>query len=229
MEQRPVLPAGTARTGLTPAFVRARFARSGPPLRRAAPPDLGEVVPEVRRRGDHDLNPGLEPRRPLVPAGVLVPLLDRPQGVTVLLTLRTEHLQAHAGQVSFPGGRLEAGDRDAIDTALREAEEEIGLARERVAPVGCLDVYVTRTGFEVTPVVGLVDPPSAFIPDASEVAEVFEVPLDFVLDRANHQRRSRPYEGIERHFYVLPWRNYYIWGATAGMLVNLADVLRADR
>lgn len=190
---------------------------------------MAAVVPELRRRGDHDLNPGLEPRRPLVPAGVLVPLVERQDGLTVLLTRRAEHLQAHAGQISFPGGRVEAGDRDAIDAALREAEEEVGLGRERVAPVGCLDLYVTRTGFEVTPVVGLVDPPPAFVPDAFEVAEVFEVPLAFVLDRANYQKHSRVYEGVERHFYVLPWPNHYIWGATAGMLVNLAEVLRAQR
>jgi 8-oxo-dGTP pyrophosphatase MutT (NUDIX family) len=228
MEQGPVLPAGAARLRLTPDFVRARFAHSHP-ARRPAPPDIAAVVPEVGRRGDHDLNPGMEPRRPLVPAGVLVPLLDRSQGLTVLLTRRTEHLQAHAGQVSFPGGRLEPGDHDSVDAALREAEEEIGLARERVATVGCLDIYVTRTGFEVTPVVGIVDPPAAFHPDDFEVAEVFEVPLEFILDRANHQRHSRIYEGVERHFYVLPWANYYIWGATAGMLVNLADVLLAGR
>ena len=178
------------------------------------------------RRGDGDLNPGLKPTQPLVRASVLVPLVERPDGLTVLLTRRTGHLQAHAGQISFPGGRLEADDRDALTAALRETEEEVGLGRERVTPVGCLDIYVTRTGFEVTPVVGLVDPPPAFTPDPFEVAEVFEVPLDFVLDPANHQRHSRNYGGTVRCFYVLPWRHYYIWGATAGMLINLADVLR---
>jgi len=182
--------------------------------------------PPGTRRGDHDLNPDLMPDRQLTPAAVLVPLFERSQGLTILLTRRTAHLQDHGGQISFPGGRVEPDDADAVATALREAEEEVGLARSCVTPVGRLDTYVTRTGFEVTPIVAMVAPPPLLAPDPSEVAEVFEVPLSFILDPASRQRHSRIYAGRTRHFYVFPWREYYIWGATAGMLVNLADLLR---
>ncbi len=212
MEQGAVLSAGALRSGsVNRDYVLARLAA-------APPPGL--------RRGDHDLNPDLLPDRPLTRAAVLVPLVERPEGLTVLLTRRTDHLQDHAGQISFPGGRVEPGDADALATALREAEEEIGLARTLVTAIGRLDTYVTRTGFEVTPVVGLVAPPTALAPDPCEVAEVFEVPLAFILDPVNRQRHSRIYAGKARYFYVFPWRDYYIWGATAGMLVNLADLLR---
>jgi 8-oxo-dGTP pyrophosphatase MutT (NUDIX family) len=211
MEQGAVLSAGAQRTG--------GVSRDDVLARLAAAPSPG------LRRGDHDLNPDLLPDRPLTLAAVLVPLVERPDGLTVLLTRRSDHLQDHAGQISFPGGRVEPGDADALATALREAEEEIGLARALVTPVGRLDTYVTRTGFEVTPVVGLVAPPSSLAPDPFEVAEVFEVPLAFILDPASRQRHSRIYAGKTRHFHVFPWRDYYIWGATAGMLVNLADLL----
>jgi len=187
---------------------------------------LAAAPPPGLRRGDHDLNPDLLPDRPLTRAAVLVPLVERPQGLTVLLTRRTDHLQDHAGQISFPGGRVEPDDADALATALREAEEEVGLARALVTPVGRLDTYVTRTGFEVTPVVALVAPPPSLAPDPFEVAEVFEVPLAFILDPASRQRHSRLYAGKTRYFYVFPWHDYYIWGATAGMLVNLADLLQ---
>jgi 8-oxo-dGTP pyrophosphatase MutT (NUDIX family) len=187
---------------------------------------LAAAPPPGLRRGDHDLNPDLLPDRPLTRAAVLVPLVERPEGLTVLLTRRTDHLQDHAGQISFPGGRVEPGDADALATALREAEEEVGLARALVTPIGRLDTYVTRTGFEVTPVVGLVAPPTALTPDPFEVAEVFEVPLGFVLDPANHEQHSRIVNGIERRYYVLSYEGRYIWGATAGMLINLYEVLR---
>jgi 8-oxo-dGTP pyrophosphatase MutT (NUDIX family) len=212
MEQGAVLSVGTLGPGgVNRDHVLTRLAV-------APPPGL--------RRGDHDLNPDLLPDRPLTPAAVLVPLVERPQGLTVLLTRRTDHLQDHAGQISFPGGRVEPGDADALATALREAEEEVGLARALVTPVGRLDTYVTRTGFEVTPVVGLVAPPPSLALDPFEVAEVFEVPLAFILDPASRQRHSRVYAGKTRYFYVFPWQDYYIWGATAGMLVNLADLLQ---
>lgn len=185
-----------------------------------------EAEAEPPRRGDDDLNPGMRPQRAtLTPAAVLVPIVLHRGGPTVLLTQRTDHLRDHAGQVSFPGGRIDPGDRDAVDAALRETEEEVGLPRNQVEVIAPLDPYITRTGFRVTPVVGLVTPPVDPKPDPFEVAEVFETPLAFLLDRRNHERHSREYEGRTRHFYAMPYGPYYIWGATAGMLVNLADVL----
>ncbi len=181
-------------------------------------------------RGDNDLNPGMPPlRKTLTPAAVLVALIDRPAGFTVMLTQRTDHLRDHAGQISFPGGKIEKHDEDPIATALREAEEEVGLAPHSVEVVGSLDRYVTRTGFAVTPVVGFVDPPFTINPDPFEVAEVFEVPLRHFLTRENRQRHFYEIEGVKRHFYAMPYNDYYIWGATAGMLVNLVDVLLAER
>lgn len=176
-------------------------------------------------RGDHDLNPGMQHGEDLIPAAVLVPLVDRPDGLTVMLTQRTAHLNDHAGQISFPGGRVEPEDPSHRDAALREAQEEVGLPPENVDVIGRLDPYIVRSGYRVTPIVGFVNPPFDVRPDPFEVAEVFEVPLSFVLDSGNHETDSRTHEGIERTFYVLPYENRYIWGATAGMLVNLYDVL----
>ncbi len=176
-------------------------------------------------RGDHDLNNGMEPFRPLKPASVLIPLIDRPEGLSVLLTRRTAHLAHHAGQVSFPGGHIEPADEGPVDTALRETEEEVGLDRRSIEVVGHLDVYVTRTGFVITPVVAFVHPPFTLRPDPHEVDEVFEVPLAFLLDPSNHQKCSAEFEGVTRHFYAMPYGRHFIWGATAGMLVNLFEVL----
>ena len=179
-----------------------------------------------RDRGDDDLNPGMKPVRfPLTPAAVLVGLIDRPGGFNVLLTKRTSHLRDHAGQISFPGGKIEELDVDSVSTALREAEEEVGLNPESVEVVGALDRYVTRTGFDVTPVVGFISPPVSLELDPFEVAEAFEVPLSHFLDPAVCQRHSRFLNGEERHYYAMPYKDYYIWGATAGMLVNLVDVI----
>ena len=177
-------------------------------------------------RGDHDLNPGMTPpSTALRPAAVLVPLVDHAEGMSVLLTQRTAHLSAHAGQISFPGGRIEEDDADAIAAALRETEEEVGLPRDNVSVVGRLDTYVTGTGFEITPVVGIVAPPYPLTIDPFEVAEAFEVPLSYILDRRNHQRVERQSGGYMRAFFVLPYEGRNIWGATAGILVNLAEVL----
>jgi len=157
----------------------------------------------------------------LVPAAVLVPIVTHAAGLTVLFTQRTTHLKSHSGQVSFPGGRAEPGDPSPEFTALREAEEEIGLSRVNVEVVARLSDYLVRTGFRVTPVVGLLTPPLALVPDSREVAEVFEVPLDFLLDPRNHQRQTRELRGQTVGFYVMNYGSRTIWGATAGMLVNL--------
>ncbi len=176
-------------------------------------------------RGDHDLNPDMPRHETLIAAAVLLPLVDRPGGLTVLLTQRTDHLNSHAGQISFPGGRVEPDDASHQAAALRETEEEIGLTADRIEIIGQLDHYVVRSGYRVTPVVGFVNPPFEVRADPFEVAEVFEVPLRFILDRKNHETDTRIHDGVERSFYVLPYEDRYIWGATAGMLVNLTDVL----
>lgn len=239
---------------MTPEELIRRLTAGGPPGRRGSPrgpdeqiftqvgprgPDESvvtragprgsdeQVITQARPRGDHDLNPDLyEPDRTLVPAAVLVPLVQRPEGMTVLFTQRTDHLHDHAGQVSFPGGRIDRGDASATAAALRETEEEIGLSRAHVRLIGELDTYVTRTGFEVMPKVGLVTPPFSLELDSFEVAEVFEVPLGFLLDPARRRMDSRIYQGKERRFYAFRYGNHYIWGATAGMLVNLTEVLK---
>lgn len=174
-------------------------------------PSAGDFVQE---EGGEDL--------PLTPAAVLFPIVLRgTAGQTVLLTQRTAHLRDHAGQISFPGGRVEDTDVSPVDTALRETEEEIGLARERIEVLGFLPEYRTGTGFRVTPVVGLVRPPFALELDPFEVAEAFEVPLDFLLDPANHQEHALHYRGAMRHFFAMPYGDYFIWGATAGMIRSL--------
>ena len=162
------------------------------------------------------------------PAAVLVPLVVRPDIVTVLLTLRTDHLHHHPGQISFPGGRVEAHDVSPVMTALRETEEEIGLDPDRVELLGELPEYFTGTGFRVTPVVGLVHPPFELKLDAFEVAEAFEVPLAHFLDPANHQRHSMVYEGQQRQYHAMPYGDYFIWGATAGILLSLYRFLRGE-
>lgn len=191
--------------------------------RHRAQDSAGNATPDIR--GDHDLNPGMGVAPDLTPAAVLVGLVERAHGLTVLLTQRTDHLVHHAGQISFPGGHIEPGDGVAEEAALRETEEEIGLQRRHVEILGRLDDYITGTGFRVTPVVAVVEVPFDLAPDAEEVAEVFEVPLAFVLDPANHQRYSRRYDGKDRHFYAMTYDGKFIWGATAGMLVNLYERL----
>ncbi len=159
------------------------------------------------------------------PAAVLVAVTDRPSP-GVILTQRTDSLRRHAGQIAFPGGRIDPADADAAAAALREAHEEIGLAPQAVELVGMADRYRTITGFEVQPVVGVIAPDLAFTPQPEEVAAVFEVPLDFVLDPANHVETSVEWQGRDRHYYEIAWQEHRIWGATAAMLVNLSRRLR---
>ncbi len=207
--QLPAVPAERLR----PGALRERFASSAP------------WQPELQGDG-RLLLPGREPAA----AAVLVPLVAHEQGTTVLLTRRTDHLRDHAGQISFPGGRTEASDSDAQHTALREAEEEVGLVRPDVDVIGSLPVYVTVTGFHVTPVVALVRPGFTLALDAFEVAEAFEVLLAFLMDPAHHRRHAFDAGGEQRRFLSMPWtgldaqgrsHEYFIWGATAAMLRNL--------
>ena len=162
----------------------------------------------------------------LTAAAVLVPLVTHADGMTVLLTRRAESLSDHAGQISFPGGRRQPSDRSPEETALRETEEEIGVAPARVEIVGRLNAHDTGTGFRVMPVVGMIAPPLELVPDPDEVAEVFEVPLGFVLDPANHRFETRILRGSERQIAVLPYGDRFIWGLTARLLNELAEVLR---
>lgn len=197
--------------------------RAAAHLHRSPAPAVG--------RSDDDLNPEARvipgDAVPL-PAAVLVPLVARDGGLTVLLTQRTDHLARHAGQVAFPGGRIDEGDGGAVDAALREAEEETGLAREFVDPIGFLDTYLTSTAYAVVPVVGLVRPGFTLKLHDGEVADVFEVPLPFLMDPAHHERHSRDWQGKRRYYYAMPWRDRYIWGATAGMIRNLYSLLYAS-
>jgi 8-oxo-dGTP pyrophosphatase MutT (NUDIX family) len=159
-------------------------------------------------------------------AAVLVGVVDRPSGPAIILTQRTAHLSNHPGQIAFPGGRIDDGET-ALQAALRETEEETGVAREFVECLGYLDGYLTVTGYVVAPVVAVVREGFELSPHAHEVDDVFEVPLSFLMDRKNLQLNSREFRGVQRHYFVYPFQNRYIWGATAGMLKNLCDKLYA--
>lgn len=176
-------------------------------------------------RGDSDLEGGFRfiGERPLRPAAVLVGLLDRDGEAHVLLTLRTDHLSSHAGQIAFPGGKTEHDDRSPAATALRETEEETGLRAHFIDLLGLLDPYVTGTGYRVVPVVATIRPGFTLKPDPGEVADVFDVPLSFLMDPVNHQRHQREWQGQMRHYYAMPYLDRYIWGATAGILRNFYD------
>ncbi|RVT99137.1 CoA pyrophosphatase [Rhodovarius crocodyli] len=171
-------------------------------------------------------SPVIEPASPLKPAAVLVPLVMHPEP-TVLLTLRTATLSSHAGQVAFPGGRIEPGETP-DEAALREAQEEIGLPPELVQKIGHLPEHVTGTGYLVTPIVGLVRPEFQATPEVDEVDDIFEVPLRMILDPASPRRESRMWSGRMREYWVWPHEKHFIWGATAAILVNLATVLRGE-
>jgi 8-oxo-dGTP pyrophosphatase MutT (NUDIX family) len=185
----------------------------------------GRLVPPPYVGSDFALNGADRPAQELRPAAVLVPLVDRDAGLTVLLTQRTADMPSHAGQIAFPGGRRDKRDADLVATALRETEEEIGVGPDRVDVVAPIDNYVTGTGFLITPIVGFVAPPFELRPDPREVADVFEVPLAFFLDPANHHIHSRTWQGRERRYYAMPYGERYVWGATAGMLKNLWRIL----
>jgi 8-oxo-dGTP pyrophosphatase MutT (NUDIX family) len=196
---------------LTRDLVAARLAR---PIGKPRPDDthMASVASEV----------------PVIFAAVLVPLIHRADDVNVLLTQRTAHLNDHPSQVSFPGGRVEGGDENRVETALRETQEEIGLARERIEIIGALPDYEMPSGFRISPVIGWIEPPFELKLDPFEVAEAFEVPLSFVLDPANHQRRSYHFNGRHRDYLAMPYHGRYIWGATAGMLYDLYRQLADD-
>lgn len=210
---------------------------AAPPSGDAASPFAAIDVDMVRaavlqgRAGessDFDLLPGGRPEGAVTPlrlAGVLCPLIDRGDGLRVILTLRAGHLRQHAGQVAFPGGRMDPTDPTLLHAALREAEEEIGLLPHQVEVFGRIDGHETGTGYAITPFVGLVDPDFAPRADPSEVAEVFEPPLAFLMDPANRRMESRFFQGRDRHYYAMPWEGRYIWGATARMLVGLSERL----
>ena len=226
MEQRNLLSPGAAgRSRLTRQRIIDLLAAGYDPAGR------GDAMLEARIDGPvSETRPGrVALDRPPTPAAVLVPLVEHDDGMTVLLTQRTDHLAHHPGQISFPGGRLEEADGgDHVIAALRETEEEVGLSRERVTLLGRLDTYITGTGFAITPVVGVVEPPFAVSPDPFEVAEVFDVPLQFLLDPENHKLNRVVVEGRHRPFWSMTWEQRVIWGATAGILVNLSEVLGSD-
>jgi 8-oxo-dGTP pyrophosphatase MutT (NUDIX family) len=186
---------------------------------------LHEAHVEPARRGDYDLNPKwretVSDARVLRPAAVLIPIIERRDAWSVLFTRRADHLARHAGQVSFPGGRVDEGDADGAAAALRETEEEVGLSRAFVDVRGSLDRYETGTGFVIHPFVGLVREGFELKIDKAEVAEAFEVPLAFLMDTKNHEPRTATWQGRERRFYGMTYDGHYIWGATAGILINL--------
>ncbi len=177
------------------------------------------------KRGDHDADPVMEKIamvRPIRPAAVLVAIVDHAEP-TVLLTQRAQHLPDHAGQVSFPGGKIDKGDASPLASALREADEEIGLARSFVAPLGYLDLYMTTLGYRIVPVIARVKPGFTLTLNMGEVDAVFEVPLSFLMDQNNVQRQSRDWQGMTRHYYAITFGERYIWGVTAGILRNLHE------
>lgn len=208
----------------TPALIGQRIVTGGVELLRSRLLSEPPALPLIPKRGDYDLNPQNRPAEKidLKPAAVLLPLVLR-QEPHVLLTQRTHHLTRHAGQVAFPGGRADANDISLVETALRETQEETGIDPAFVTVAGFLDAYETGTGYAILPVVGILSDGFALSPHAVEVAEIFEVPLAFLLDPANRQQQSRAFQGRMRSFYSFTYEGHYIWGATAAMLLNFAE------
>jgi 8-oxo-dGTP pyrophosphatase MutT (NUDIX family) len=200
------------------------FTRAIARLTLDVPPGLTD--PKVTpKRGDHDADPVMQKIaevRPIRPAAVLVPVVDHPEP-TVLLTQRAQHLPDHAGQISFPGGKIDKTDASPVDSALREAEEEIGLDRSLVAPIGYLDLYMTTLGYRIVPTIARVKPGFTLTLNESEVDATFEVPLAFLMDQDNLQRHARDWQGMTRHYFAITFGERYIWGVTAGILRNLYD------
>ncbi len=200
------------------------FARARAQLSLQVPPGLNDasITP---KRGDHDADPVLQKIaevRPIRPAAVLVGIVDHPEP-TVLLTQRAQHLPDHPGQISFPGGKIDAGDESPLASALREADEEVGLQRDFIEPIGYLDLYMTTLGYRIVPVLARVKPGFALTLNVSEVDAAFEVPLGFLLDQNNVERHSRDWQGMTRHYYAITFGERYIWGVTAGILRNLHE------
>ncbi len=201
------------------------FERARARLGLEVPPALTDPAAQGIRRGDLDLDPALWERagvKATKPASVLVPIIDR-SAPTVLLTQRTADLASHAGQVAFPGGKIEPADESPVAAALREAREEVGLAPILVEPIGYLDLYLTFSGFRILPTVARVKPEFTLTLNPGEVTEAFEVPLEFLMNPENHQRKTRDWKGIPRDYYAMPFGDRYIWGVTAGILRNLYE------
>ena len=201
------------------------FDRARARLKLDVPLALTDPNAQGVRRGDLDLDPVLWERAGVSatkPAAVLIPIVER-STPTVLLTLRTEELASHAGQIAFPGGRIDPNDESPVAAAMREAKEEIGLAPNLIEPLGYLDLYLTFSGFRILPTVARVKPEFTLILNPLEVVESFEVPLEFLMTPANHQRKTRDWKGIARDYYAIPYENRYIWGITAGILRNLYE------
>ena len=209
---------------LTPITPEAFSARAVGRLLASPAPDAFDPL-VTPRHGDHNLAERLAPLDGALhrAAAVLIPIVAHPVGASILLTRRAEHMKDHAGQIAFPGGKMDAADKSPLNTALREAQEEIGLDRRFIAPLGYLDPYLSSSGFRIVPVVAMIDPAHRLTLDPGEVASSFEVPLGFLMDPKRHETHEREWRGAMRRYYAMPYGDYYIWGVTAGILRNLYE------